>query len=107
MVTRYGMDETLGPATYAEQPSPYLGDVVAPQTQWRSHSERVAGEIDSAVQALVTEAFDQATKILSSNRQLLNETAEKLLQQETLSGNEIPTPEWRQPPEDRHVRGIS
>ncbi len=106
MVTRYGMDETLGPATYAEQPSPYLGDVVAPQSQWRSHSERVAGEIDSAVQALVTEAFDQATKILSSNRQLLNETAEKLLQQETLSGDEIPTPVWRQPPEDRHVRRI-
>jgi cell division protease FtsH len=106
MVTRYGMDETLGPATYAEQPSPYLGDVVAPRSQWRSHSERVAGEIDSAVQALVTEAFDQATKILSSNRQLLNETAEKLLQQETLSGDEIPTPVWRQPQEDRHVSGI-
>jgi cell division protease FtsH len=106
MVTRYGMDETLGQATYAEQPSPYLGDVIAPQLQWRSYSERVAGEIDSAVQALVSEAFDQATKILSSNRQLLNETAEKLLQQETLSGNEIPTPVWRQPQEDRHVSGM-
>jgi len=106
MVTRYGMDETLGPATYAEQPSPYLGDVIAPRSQWRSHSERVAGEIDSAVQALVSEAFDQATKILSSNRQLLNETAEKLLQQETLSGDEIPIPVWRRPQEDRHVRGI-
>ena len=106
MVTRYGMDETLGLATYAEQPSPYLGDVVAPQSRWRSHSERVAGEIDAAVHALVSEAFNQATKILSSNRQLLNETAERLLQQETLSGDEIPTPVWRQPPEDRHVRGI-
>jgi cell division protease FtsH len=106
MVTRYGMDETLGLATYAEQPSPYLGDVVAPQWQRRVHSERVAGEIDAAVAALVSEAFDQATEILSSNRQLLDDTAEKLLQQETLSGDEIPTPVWRQPREDRHVRGI-
>jgi len=106
MVTRYGMDETLGQATYAEQPSLFLGDVVAPRAQRWSYSERVAGEIDAAVHALVSEAFDQATKILSSNRQLLNETAEKLLQQETLSGDEIPTPVWRQPQEDRRVRGI-
>jgi cell division protease FtsH len=69
MVTRYGMDETLGLATYADQPSPYLGDFVSPQLRQRSYSERVAGEIDSAVQALVTEAFDRATQILSSNRQ--------------------------------------
>jgi ATP-dependent Zn protease len=69
-------------------------------------TERVAGEIDAAVHALVSEAFDQATKILNSNRQLLNETAEKLLQQETLSGNEIPIPVWRQPQEDRHVSGM-
>jgi ATP-dependent Zn protease len=69
-------------------------------------TERVAGEIDAAVHALVSEAFDQATKILSSNRKLPKETAEKLLQQVTLSGNEIPTPVWRQPQEDQPVRGI-
>jgi cell division protease FtsH len=106
MVTRYGMDETLGLATYAEQPSPYLGDVVSPRPQTRTYSERVAGEIDAAVQTLVSEAFDQATQILVSNRQLLDETAEKLLHQETLSGDEIPTPVWRQPQEDRRVSGI-
>jgi cell division protease FtsH len=106
MVTRYGMDETLGPTTYAEQPSPYLGDVVAPQSLWRGYSERVAGEIDAAVQVLVSDAFDQATKILSSNRKLLHETAEKLLQRETLSGDELPMPVWKQLEKDRHVKGI-
>jgi cell division protease FtsH len=106
MVTRYGMDETLGPTTYAEQPSPYLGDVVAPQSLWRGYSERVAGEIDAAVQVLVSDAFDHATKILSSNRKLLHETAEKLLQRETLSGDEIPMPVWKQQEKDRHVKGI-
>jgi len=106
MVTRYGMDETLGPTTYAEQPSPYLGDVVAPQSLWRGYSERVAGEIDAAVQVLVSDAFDQATKILSSNRKLLHETAEKLLQRETLSGDEIPMPVWKQLEKDQHVKGL-
>lgn len=106
MVTRYGMDETLGLATYTEQPSPYLGDIVAPPFSRRAYSERVAGEIDSAVHALISEAFERATKILSSNRKLLNETAEKLLQQETLTGDEIPAPVWPQPGEKRQVRGI-
>ncbi len=32
----------------------------------RSYSERVAGEIDAALSALVSEAFDQATEILSA-----------------------------------------
>ena len=96
----------LGPTTYAEQPSPYLGDVVALQSQWRGYSERVAGEIDATVQVLVSDALDQATKILSSNRKVLHETAEKLLQRETLSGDQIPMPVWPQPGKDRHVRGI-
>ena len=106
MVTRYGMDEALGPTTYAEQPSPYLGDVVAPQSLWRSYSERVAGEIDAAVQRLVSDALERATKILSSNDKLLHETAAKLLQRETLSGDEIPMPVWQSPEETRQVRGI-
>jgi len=103
MVTRYGMDETLGLVTYAEGPSLYLGDVIAPQTQRRSYSERVAGEIDAAVQALISEAFEQATKILRSNRKLLDETAAMLLQKETLSGDELPIPVWRQARDDRPV----
>jgi cell division protease FtsH len=100
MVTRYGMDESLGPATYAEQPANYLGDIVTPQLQRRGYSERVAGEIDAAVRTLVSEALERAIEILINNRQLLNETAEKLLQQESLTGDEIPTPVWRQPRDD-------
>ena len=96
MVTRYGMDETLGLATYAEQPSAFLGELAVLPQQRRDYSERVASEIDAAIQALVSEAFIKATQILSSNRKILIETAEKLLQQETLSADELPIPVWKE-----------
>jgi len=94
MVTRYGMDESLGLATWYEQPSAYLGEIGIAPTQRHTHSERVASEIDAAVQSLVSEAFDKAIEVLTCNRPMLNETAEKLLQQETLSADELPTPIW-------------
>ena len=95
MVTRYGMDKTLGLATYADEPSPYLGDIGIPRLQMHSYSEQTAAEIDKAVQVLISEAFERATDILSRNHTMLQETAEKLLEQETLSGDELPTPIWQ------------
>lgn len=95
MVTRYGMDKTLGLATYADEPSPYLGDFGVPRLQMRSYSEQTAAEIDKAVQELISEAFERATDILSRNHTMLDETAEKLLEQETLSADELPTPIWQ------------
>ena len=95
MVTRYGMDKTLGLATYADEPSPYLGDIGVPRLQMHSYSEQTAAEIDKAVQVLISEAFERATDILSRNHTMLEETAEKLLEQETLSGDELPTPIWQ------------
>jgi cell division protease FtsH len=94
MVTRYGMDKTLGLATYADEPSPYLGDIGIPRLQMHGYSEETAAEIDKAVLVLISEAFELATEILSRNRTMLDETAEKLLEQETLSSDELPTPIW-------------
>ena len=94
MVTRYGMDKTLGLATYADEPSPYLGDIGVPRLQMHAYSEETAAEIDKAVLVLISEAFELATEILSRNRTMLDETAEKLLEQETLSSDELPTPIW-------------
>ena len=95
MVTRYGMDKTLGLATYADEPSPYLGDIGVPRLQMHSYSEQTAAEIDKAVQVLISEAFERATDILSRNHTMLEETAKNLLEQETLSGDELPTPIWQ------------
>jgi len=106
MVTQYGMDDSLGLATWSEQPSRYLGELGVQQPQRHFYSERVADEIDAAVQTLVSEAFDRATEILSCNREMLTQTAEKLLQQETLSRDELPTPIWNPPQESRHSRNL-
>ena len=50
MVMRYGMDETLGQATYAQEHSPFLSGEVIPRFQPRSYSAKTAREIDEAVQ---------------------------------------------------------
>ncbi len=106
MVTQYGMDDSLGLATWSEQPSRYLGELGVQQLQRHFYSERVADEIDAAVQTLVSDAFDRATEILSCNREMLTQTAEKLLQQETLSRDELPTPIWNPLQESRHIRNL-
>ena len=94
MVMRYGMDDTLGQATYAEEQSPFLAGGGMPQFQSRSYSEKTAREIDEAVRTRVGKAFEQATAILKRNRELLNETSERLLTKETLSAEELPQPVW-------------
>lgn len=106
MVTRYGMDATLGLATYAREPTNFLGDINVPRLQPRSYSEQTAAEIDTAVLALITEAFDRASEILSRNRALLNETAEKLLEKETLSGDELPVPVWKPQQKSSRTKSI-
>jgi cell division protease FtsH len=98
MVTRYGMDETLGQATYANEASPFPGGGAMPGSQPRSYSEQTAREIDEAVRAFLGTAFERATAILKENRQLLNDSASKLLEKETLSGDELPRPKWQQKP---------
>ena len=94
MVMRYGMDETLGLATYAEEQSPFLATAGMPQFQSRVYSEQTAREIDEAVRERIGKAFELATEILQCNRQLLEETSQKLLKKETLSAEELPQPVW-------------
>jgi len=86
MVTRYGMDEQLGPLTY-DEPVGLLGVPAAPRA--RPYSEQTAREIDCAVREIVRRAFDRARAILESNRALLEESARELLAHETLSENDL------------------
>lgn len=103
MVMRYGMDETLGLATYAEKESSFLASGGMRQYQPRSYSEKTAREIDEAVRARIGKAFKQATAVLTRNRQLLEETSEKLLLKETLTAEELPQPIWEENVTDKQV----
>jgi cell division protease FtsH len=46
--------------------------------------------VDCAVRDLVTQAFDRAVAILEAHRDALADSAERLLEKETLRGDELP-----------------
>jgi cell division protease FtsH len=90
MVTRYGMDEKLGMVSLESERSTFLqmpGEYVATR---RDFSEQTAREVDCAVRDLVSQAFERAVGILGTHRDALAESAERLLEKETLSGDELP-----------------
>lgn len=93
MVTRYGMNETLGQVSYDAERSPFLPQTEAYFPPSRSYSEQTAWKIDEAVRELVEQAFVTATDILRTNRQLLDDTAALLLTKETLTSDQLPVVE--------------
>jgi cell division protease FtsH len=88
MVTRYGMNETVGPRTYAPPPQPFL--VGTSTNNPIGASDPTEREIDIAVRDLVATAFDRATEILRSRHSDLDEGARLLLAQETLTADQFP-----------------
>jgi len=93
MVTRYGMNEKLGQVTYDPERQAFLPQTEAYLPMARSYSEQSAWQIDEAVRELSANAFRKATAILGAHRQLLDETAARLLQKETLTAGELPAVE--------------
>ena len=90
MVTRYGMDDKLGMVSLESERSTFLqmpGEYLATR---RDFSEQTAREVDCAVRNLITQAFDRAVGILEAHRDALAESAARLLEKETLSGDELP-----------------
>jgi len=87
MVTRYGMDEQLGHATYETERQTFLGVPAVGET--RSFSEETAQSIDEAVRTIVNDAFERALGMLEQRRAVLEAGAQQLLQQETLDQDEL------------------
>ena len=90
MVTRYGMDPTLGQAAYETERGNYLG--LPSEGGGRRFSEDTAREIDIAVRERVERAYQQAQEILKKRRSELEALARKLLEKETLTADELPRP---------------
>jgi cell division protease FtsH len=88
MVTRYGMNETVGQRTYAPTPAqPLLAGAVPDRIDASDATER---EIDVAVRDLVAKALGRATDILRSRRADLDEGARLLLMHETVTADQFP-----------------
>jgi len=88
MVTRYGMSETVGQVVYERQRQRFL-ELPENLALEGGLSDATARRIDDAVRALVDEAFARATALLTLRRSLLEQGAQRLLAQETLSEDEL------------------
>jgi len=89
MVTRYGMSERLGPRTFGQKEElVFLGREISEQ---RDYSEKVAEEIDDEVRHIIEQAHELARKILRENKDKLVLLAEKLIEIETLEGEQLTT----------------
>lgn len=89
MAVRYGMDKTLGQVTYEPETSSLMEVPGGADWHARRYGEKTAEAIDSAVQVLIEDAFQRALAILRANRTLLDQSADKLLTQETFSAEEL------------------
>ena len=87
MVVQYGMSPELGHVTYERDQHRFLGGMAMPAE--RAYAETTATEIDREVHDISSAAFDRAVALLTERRSLLNESALKLLAQETLVAEEL------------------
>ncbi len=87
MVNTYGMSETLGPVQYAASSEDvFLG---RDYTANKSYSDQVAYEIDQEVRKIVNDCYDQAVKIISEHRDVLDNIVNELIEHETLTKEDL------------------
>ena len=96
MVTKYGMDPTIGQRTYAPQPQMFLQ---AAQDKVVSAAEATGREIDLAVRSLIEDADARARSILEAHRSELEEGVALLIAKETLTIEDFPPLGALPPPE--------
>ncbi|MCB1912706.1 MAG: ATP-dependent zinc metalloprotease FtsH [Rhodocyclaceae bacterium] len=83
IVMRFGMHEKLGNVVYEEERQSFLGQPGAMPAE-RNYSEETAREIDCAVREIVADAFERTVALLTTRREILEDTARDLLVKETL-----------------------
>jgi cell division protease FtsH len=83
------MSEELGQAVLEEQRSSYLGDNVL-NVKEKDYSEATAREVDLVVRQLIENAYEQAKAILEKRSKDLNDGAQLLLKNETITPDDFP-----------------
>ncbi|HVI89281.1 MAG TPA: ATP-dependent zinc metalloprotease FtsH [Dongiaceae bacterium] len=90
IVTRYGMEPSLGNVAYEAEASPYLQPIAGSMQEAAvPYSETTADKIDEAVRRITDEAFAGAQAILQEHRDVLLDGARLLLQKETLDKGDL------------------
>ena len=86
MVTEYGMS-SLGPIMYEEpEENTFIG---RDYTKNKNFSEIISQEIDEEIRRIINECYDKTKKILKENKELLKLIAETLLEEETITKEQI------------------
>ena len=84
MVTMYGMSKKFGLMALETIESQYLsGNRVA------QCSDRTEAEVDAEVMQILSDSYEEAKKLLSENRQVLDRIAAFLIEKETITGKEF------------------
>jgi len=87
MVTSFGMSKNIGVISYDEDDDEvFIGRDLA---HTRGYSEKIAGEIDSEVKAIVDDCYAKAKAIIMSHEDILHKAAKLLLEKEKISGEEF------------------
>jgi cell division protease FtsH len=90
MVTRYGMSEKLGVVAYERDSRSFLGGSNLPMAPHeREYAEATAATVDAEVRAILDRTFQRAFDILKARRDVLERSARRLLEKETLEEAEL------------------
>lgn len=86
MITKYAMSEVIGPVSYDEGEEVFIGRDFAHS---KSYSEKTAADIDSEVKNILMQQYKKTEQILTDNMEVLERVATKLLEKETIDGEEF------------------
>ncbi len=86
MVTEWGMSERLGPIAYGSSGPVFLG---RDYEERNIYSEETAGVIDEEVKKIIMTQYERAKKLLSENREVLDNMARVLVERETIYTDEV------------------
>ncbi len=87
MITQWGMSERLGTRTFGKKETMvFLGRDISEQ---RDYSEKIAEQIDEELREIIDRARDRSRTILRRNREQLDLLATRLMEVETLDGDDL------------------
>jgi cell division protease FtsH len=87
MVCEWGMSEKLGMIEYGDGDSPVF--LARDVSRTRNYSEDTARVIDAEIKRFIDEAYEQATRILTDNKDKVELIANALLEFETLDASHM------------------
>ena len=83
MVTKWGLNEKMGPVLYGEDESQ------APGGGNTHYSEDTSREIDQEVRTILNDAYSKAKKLLEDNRDILEAMKDALMEYETIDADQV------------------